>query len=240
MRVTVYGMDTAQLLDEKVFEEKLYQINVKLQENVQKCRQGEDKLRRLAGYLLLEGALRQAYGEKARHDYTYERGQNGKPWLREYPDFQFNLSHSGSLAVCAAAKKPVGVDVQKIGEMKERIAARFYTKQENELLNHCTSKDEQRMIFYRLWSAKEAYVKWNGNGLGQGIDNFTVSLDTDTVWETENGQDTQLNTKPAAFLSQLQYGAENSQDRYCIAVCGKERIEIQWLFLTESMLPSVD
>ena len=45
----------------------------------------------------------------------FARGENGKPFFPSAPHLQFNLSHSGAVALCAfSTRGSVGVDVEKI------------------------------------------------------------------------------------------------------------------------------
>ena len=43
-----------------------------------------------------------------------EAGERGKPWFPSCPQNHFNLSHSGSFALCALSDQPVGVDIQEM------------------------------------------------------------------------------------------------------------------------------
>lgn len=70
-----------------------------------------------------------------------EAGRHGKPRLAGAGRLQFNLSHSGELALVAvSAQLEVGVDVQRI-------------------------KARRGEGFYRRWSCHEAHVKCLGIGL---------------------------------------------------------------------------
>ena len=40
--------------------------------------------------------------------------ERGKPYFSHLPRRQFNLSHSGTLALCALSDRPVGVDIQVV------------------------------------------------------------------------------------------------------------------------------
>ena len=99
--------------------------------------------------------------------FSYEYGEQGKPQIVNFPK-KFNLSHSGDYVVCAVSNGEVGVDIQKWVPYKERTAERFFAKEEWELLQE---KDEQERteLFYRLWSRKEAYGKYTGQGIGSAV-----------------------------------------------------------------------
>ena len=99
--------------------------------------------------------------------FFYEYGEQGKPQIVNFPK-KFNLSHSGDYVVCGVSNGEVGVDIQKWVPYKERTAERFFAKEEWELLQE---KDEQERteLFYRLWSRKEAYGKYTGQGIGSAV-----------------------------------------------------------------------
>jgi phosphopantetheinyl transferase len=71
----------------------------------------------------------------------FETGQHGKPRLAAPEgELEFNLSHSGSLALVAVARREVGVDVERI-------------------------RSKRPVDFYRRWADREARVKCLGTGL---------------------------------------------------------------------------
>lgn len=75
------------------------------------------------------------------------------------PDAQFvSFSHSEPYAAAAKDVAPVGIDVQVVREIEERVAHLFLTDEEIEVMSRCT-------IAYRLlhfWCAKEAEWKRHG------------------------------------------------------------------------------
>ncbi len=105
--------------------------------------------------------------QKPPFSFSYEYGEQGKPQIVNFPK-KFNLSHSGDYVVCGVSNGEVGVDIQKWVPYKERTAERFFAKEEWELLQE---KDEQERteLFYRLWSRKEAYGKYTGQGIGSAV-----------------------------------------------------------------------
>ena len=99
--------------------------------------------------------------------FSYEYGDLGKPQIVNFPK-KFNLSHSGDYVVCGVGDGEVGVDIQKWVPYKERTAERFFAPEEWKLLQE---SDESRRteLFYRLWSRKEAYGKYTGQGIGSAV-----------------------------------------------------------------------
>jgi 4'-phosphopantetheinyl transferase len=108
--------------------------------------------------------------------------QYGKPSLA--PEFSstplnFNLSHSGSMALFAITRNmEIGVDVEHVRSSfdYEGIAKRFFSVNEVAILR--TIPTEKKLeAFYNCWTRKEAYIKAHGRGLSLPLDGFDVSFD---------------------------------------------------------------
>ena len=99
--------------------------------------------------------------------FSYEYGEQGKPQIVNFPK-KFNLSHSGDYVVCAVGDGEVGADIQKWVPYKERTAERFFAPTEWKLLQELPAS-QRTELFYRLWSRKEAYGKYTGQGIGSAV-----------------------------------------------------------------------
>ena len=101
-----------------------------------------------------------------------ESSKAGKPYFSAFPGVQFSITHSGGYWACAFGEYPVGLDLQKHRECREEaISKRFFHPSEYEFLKSC---DFSKKDFFDLWSAKESYVKYTGEGLS-GFETFSVS-----------------------------------------------------------------
>lgn len=90
-------------------------------------------------------------------------GDRGKPWFPACPQYQFNLSHSGKLALCALADRPVGVDIQESRETwRPSLVTRTCTPEERSWL---ASRGDRGEDFAQLWALKESAGKQTGYGL---------------------------------------------------------------------------
>ena len=111
----------------------------------------------------------------------FRYGHTGKPGLSpefRNPGLQFNLSHShGQLLVGIARRCAIGVDIEKIRPDTdiEKIAERFFSFAETEQLRAVDGLGK-RTAFFNGWTRKEAYLKARGEGIGEGLDQFAVSL----------------------------------------------------------------
>ena len=112
---------------------------------------------------------------------SFRYGRNLKPelaprWSRE--KLNFNLSHShGQLLVAIAKDLAVGVDIELVRSNIEieSIAKRFFSSDEINQLTMLEGSDK-RQGFFDAWTRKEAYLKAKSEGIGYGLDQFTVSL----------------------------------------------------------------
>lgn len=108
----------------------------------------------------------------------------GKPYLKDYPEIFFNLSHSGDYVCCAVGDEPVGVDIQKHVPVKAGLSERFFTEDENRQLKELVG-EEREQLFFRMWSIKESYIKFTGQGMKQGIDTFEIEWRRGCILERE-------------------------------------------------------
>ena len=101
-----------------------------------------------------------------------------KPFLKEDPSFEFNLSHSHKLAILGITKTAqLGVDIEYIHREVEymELAERFFSKQEAMKLKSL-EQDDLSKAFFNCWTRKEAFIKATGDGLSFPLDLFEVSL----------------------------------------------------------------
>ncbi|BBA79124.1 4'-phosphopantetheinyl transferase [cyanobacterium endosymbiont of Rhopalodia gibberula] len=112
-------------------------------------------------------------------EFTYS--SRGKPRLTNKlvgNGLQFNLSHSHELAIYGVTcNHIIGVDLEYIRPMSEakKLAKRFFCSQEYHHISLLTSPDLEK-TFFKLWTAKEAYLKATGEGIGGGLNQVEFSL----------------------------------------------------------------
>ena len=112
---------------------------------------------------------------------VFRYSEKEKPSLNPSPSgssVEFNVSHSGALALLAFAKgRALGVDVEQVRENfdHEAIARRFFSEEEQRQLAALAPAGRHR-AFFRCWTRKEAYIKAQGTGLSLPLKQFDVSL----------------------------------------------------------------
>lgn len=120
-------------------------------------------------YLRCRGYLRKMLGgylNKKPESIRFSYGQNGKPYVRG-GDVSFNVSHSGSSAVCAMSKsREVGIDleVNNPERCSDAVIKLVFTPAERRLLRRVHPQLLPR-LFFQLWTAKEAFMKLTGQGM---------------------------------------------------------------------------
>lgn len=135
-----------------------------------------DLVNREDAYALLAHAVRQVYSLDSLP--AIGRSEHGKPFFPDLPQLQFNLSHSGSFALCALDDSPMGVDIEAIRSHHPRLARRICSPAELEWLNE---QDDRHRALLSLWTKKEARVKYTGTGLTVPIREIRVPFDEDAV-----------------------------------------------------------
>ena len=127
---------------------------------------------RAQAYDLLARAAREVWGFPELP--PIERTPDGKPFFPHFPDHHFNLSHSGTFALCALDDGPVGVDIQIVKDSwRDGLPKRVCSPGELEWLE---GQSHRREAFALLWALKEARVKYEGTGLRTGVREISVPL----------------------------------------------------------------
>src|SRR5207248_7715982 len=116
------------------------------------------------------GLLREVLGAAASvapAEVVIRYGEHGKPRIDSNEGLEFNLSHSGSLALLVLGLCPVGADIERHKRRRwADVARRFYSPGEQERL-FAPPVHDQELRFFRIWTCKEAFLKCTGEGLGR-------------------------------------------------------------------------
>jgi 4'-phosphopantetheinyl transferase len=134
-----------------------------------------DRSRYVTGRGILRLLLARYTGlDPARLEFRY--GAHGKPELAGAGP-QFNLAHSGPVALYAISSQEVGIDVElaQADFAGERIPENFFSSAEVQALRSLPSA-EQPMAFLRCWTRKEAFIKARGDGLSLDLAAFDVDF----------------------------------------------------------------
>ena len=168
-------------------EMQIYQLNISAlsaeeyknafydmsEERRKKCldfRFDEDKKRCIAADFLIRTVLAERlYKEK--NEIEIYTDDNGKPFVNE--DICFNLSHSGNFVVAVVADKCVGIDIEKIKQVKVNMLDYFCSQNDIKyILGEEENNDEYVPLsalerFFEVWTFKEAFLKCTGEGISK-------------------------------------------------------------------------
>jgi 4'-phosphopantetheinyl transferase len=150
-------------------------------DRLERFRALDDRRRLLAGHAGLRILIGAALGLSPRA-VSFTRGAYGKPALARLGGertLEFNLSHSGRVAVVAlTGDTPLGVDVEELRPFPDRdaIATRFFHRSETAELA-ALRDTEKDLAFFRTWTRKEAVTKALGRGLNLELNLFRISSD---------------------------------------------------------------
>lgn len=171
-------------------------------------------------YVVTKGVLRllsERYLNIDAKDIKFEYEDYGKPKFKHKTNLNFNVSHSGDIAIIGFVfDHTIGVDIEKIKNDFDtfEIAANFFSKKEISALREIP-KSEQHIAFYRCWTRKEAFIKAKGTGLSFPLNEFAVTLDSDleaklieTQWDISEKEQWQL----SSFIPSKDYIAAHIVD----------------------------
>lgn len=136
----------------------------------------KDKIRTLIGEILIRTIITEELGIR-NDNLSFEKNLYGKPYIKEYTQFNFNISHSGDFVVCAIDNNPIGVDIEEVKYIEyEDIAKNFFTTNE---FDYITKNDPYSSLsrFYEIWTLKESYIKCCGQGLSIPLKSFSIEVD---------------------------------------------------------------
>lgn len=147
--------------------------------------------------------------------------ESGRPYL-VYPEgLDFNLSDSGEYVVVALGDCRVGVDVEHRRRDGLDIARRCFCRKEYEDVIAAMDEGEQVRRFLAYWTMKEAYVKYEGSGLGIPLSSFWIDWD-----ETGTTSIVMANNCSGEQTAEGKGHGRTMflNEEYCISVCQEQEI----------------
>ncbi|MEG1395926.1 MAG: 4'-phosphopantetheinyl transferase superfamily protein [Oscillospiraceae bacterium] len=114
----------------------------------------------LDAYALLRRVLLDGYGLDTLP--PIQKTPGGKPYFPTRPEIHFNVSHSGSFALCCVAESPVGADIERIVPRRDTLPQYVFSPQE---FAYYQEQGGNWATFYTLWTLKESGAKQRGGGI---------------------------------------------------------------------------
>ena len=93
----------------------------------------------------------------------WKYNEYGKPYMEG--GLEFSLSHCKYGIAVAVDDKPIGIDIESIREFRPELVERTMNAFEQSAISNQQSEVERAVEFTRLWTQKEAYLKYLGTGI---------------------------------------------------------------------------
>lgn len=160
------------LKDEKIYDKCLSAVGAQKREKIRAIKNEKASRESLAGELLLMFALKKAKADYEKCEFSFK--EQGKPYIKNYKDFSYSISHSDGLVALAYSKKEVGCDIEKIRETDVDKLKRIFSENEIKTLDEITDKREKQKVFFKFWTKKESLAKLKGESVFRFCGNGNV------------------------------------------------------------------
>jgi 4'-phosphopantetheinyl transferase len=134
---------------------------------------------RQAYYVETHARLRLLLSEEvnaAPEQLRFTRNDHGKPFLADFPDVAFNLSHTADrIAIAVGQCCRLGIDIESCKPRTHLAALTDKCFGEEEKAYWQSRPETERLYaFYQFWTRKEAFVKAVGRGIGLGLHHCVI------------------------------------------------------------------
>lgn len=209
MSMKIYIVKTDYITDETLSNLCLA-VDPEQRQRIHRFINKEDKVRTLIGDILTRSIIAEQLKLK-NEQINFGKSKFGKPYLKSFKDFHFNISHSGEFIVCAISSNPIGIDIEQVKCIDyKNIAEKFFTESEVKYILDSNYTDSLSR-FYRIWTLKESYIKCHGMGLSIPLKSFSIEIVDETIKDIVDSE--------YAFLLRTIY----IDKEYSMAVCSQNK-----------------
>jgi len=167
LKVLIVKADTGRSFDEYCGKYVRF-VSDERRARLERMRSERDRITSLTAELTVRMVISDTLG-LSNDEIFFDYGKHGKPFLRGHSDFHFSFSHAGEYVAFVGSDTPAGIDTESGKRGNEKIAKRCFTENE-----YSAVYERGTESFVRIWTCKEAYVKYLGTGLSEGLDTFDV------------------------------------------------------------------
>jgi phosphopantetheinyl transferase len=119
----------------------------------------------------------------------YDETTEGRPFLLNHPDMEIGISHSNGILSAYIGPVRAGIDIEYIRKKRDftGISEMCFTNDEQrEIYSHDPERESvDYQNFYRIWTRKEALLKFSGKGLAELLHMPQAPLPTCRHWMIE-------------------------------------------------------
>ncbi|MCI9077977.1 MAG: 4'-phosphopantetheinyl transferase superfamily protein [Lachnospiraceae bacterium] len=222
--IRLYWLNTEDFTDE-MFWDYYKKLSSARRQKTDKYRFANDRQLSVGAGILLDKGLSYYGLEEAGVQLSYN--ENGKPFLPDFPEIHFNLSHSEKMVFAIFTDTEAGCDIEKIKPANLGVARRFFCASEYGYIAGQKNKTEKQEAFYRLWTLKESFVKSTGTGLLIPLNSFEIKFGPDICMDyimEDNFANNNLDIKIFQNIDNAKYYFQSYIDNgYCASVCLRVR-----------------
>lgn len=167
----LYIFENTDKLDKGLVKCALPLLSVQRRNKIDKYKSDIDKINGCIAFLMLKYALKKEFNIDEKPEFIF--GQCGKPFLKDYPDIFFSISHCKNAVACSVSTENTAVDIMDYRKIRQTVILKVCSENEQKMLleSNDISKD-----FTRLWTMKECYSKLDGSGLALDFRKITAEL----------------------------------------------------------------
>lgn len=167
----IYIFEGIDKFNDEHYTYALKKLSAQRLEYISKFHQQKDRQLSVLAYLLLCYGLNLEYGIYEPQEFVYS--EKGKPYLKNYNNIFFCMSHCKNGVCCALSDSEVGIDIESIRDVRSAIVKRVCSEKECASVENSVSPNRE---FIRLWTMKEAYLKFTGTGIGVDMRKITQEI----------------------------------------------------------------
>lgn len=197
----------------------------------------EDAKASMVGQLLMRKAASEITGIPY-NEVKFSRSETGKPFVSSHSEilrtmnYNFNISHHGSMCVLAAGLgRRLGIDVMNVELRDSRSVPEYFNLMQKQFSSAewnfimCpSSENEQLQRFFRLWCLKESYVKGKGTGISYNLRNLSFDCKTARLKECVIVTDTKLFVQESLESNWL-FEETMLNKNHCVAVAVEKGLQ---------------
>ena len=150
-------------LTESEFELAFKQMSKERQEKCLRYKFADDRRRMAFGESLLRKLISDEYDVRE-EDVIIKNLPSGKPVAEvQGKNLCVSITHSGDYVACGVSDTPIGVDLEVMRQVSPLLLTKALNEEERAFVSN---SEDENLSFLKLWTAKEAYLKLTGEGLG--------------------------------------------------------------------------
>lgn len=161
MRITIF--DDMAIISEEEIQRLLPLVSEERRNEALRYKHLFGQFACLKSYVMLRELLEQ---RGLAHPFRFGYNEHGKPFLKDYPEVHFNLSHCKNGIAVVVSDQPVGIDIESYRNVSDSLLRYTMNEEEQRIIRE---SDDPVRTFTEYWTKKEAVFKLRGTGITKGL-----------------------------------------------------------------------